>query len=124
MAVRRVLSIGQCGFDSAAIEKLFEQNHSASVTSVDSASEAASQLKAGTFELVLVNRRLDADGSSGLSLLEQLLAQSPSVPMMLVSDRADAQQEAVSKGALPGFGKSALRAPETAERIRSALGQE
>ena len=43
--------------------------------------------------------------------------------MMLVSDKPDAQAEAVAKGALPGFGKAGLRHPETAQRIRAALGQ-
>jgi CheY-like chemotaxis protein len=123
MPLSRVLSIGQCGFDSASIERLFEQDFSAEVVSVDTGPDALGRLQQGGYDLILVNRRLDRDGSSGLALLEQLHAQTPAVPMMLVSDKPDAQAEAVAKGALPGFGKSALRHPETMQRIRAALGQ-
>jgi two-component system, chemotaxis family, chemotaxis protein CheY len=123
MASPRVLSVGQCGFDSASIERLFKQDFSAEVESVDAGTDAMGRLKSGGYDLVLVNRRLDSDGSSGVALLEQLHSQAPDVPLMLVSDKADAQAEAVAKGALPGFGKSALRHPETAQRIRIALKQ-
>ena len=123
MSGSRVLSIGQCGFDGPQIERLFQQEHAARVDSVDSGEEAVERLKDGQYDLVLVNRRLDGDGSSGVALLEKLHAQSPQVRFMLVSDRQDAQDEAVAKGALPGFGKSELRAPETAEKIRVALGR-
>jgi DNA-binding NtrC family response regulator len=123
MSRTKVLSVGQCGFDSASIERLFEQEFSADVESVDSPREAVERLKSGQFQLVLVNRRLDGDGSSGIELLDRLQAASPEVPKMLISDRADAQAEAVAKGALPGFGKAELRARETAEKIRAALGQ-
>jgi two-component system, chemotaxis family, chemotaxis protein CheY len=123
MTSPRVLSIGQCGFDSASIECLFEQNFSADVESVDTGSDALGRLQGEKYDLVLVNRRLDGDGSSGVALLEQLHAQAPGIPLMLVSDKPDAQAEAVAKGALPGFGKSALRHPETTQRIRAALGQ-
>jgi hypothetical protein len=41
---------------------------------------------------------------------------------MLVSNYADAQQQAETAGALPGFGKSSLRTPETRERLRAVLG--
>jgi len=123
MASSRVLSVGQCSFDSASLERVFEQDYSAEVDSVDSARDALSRMASETYDLVLVNRRLDMDGSSGVALLEKLQAQAPSVPVMLVSDKEDAQAEAVAKGALPGFGKSALRSAETAEKIRVALGR-
>ncbi len=118
----RVLSIGQCGFDSASLERLFRQSYAAEVESVDSGDEARGLLRGSQFDLVLVNRRLDRDGSSGIDLIAQLLEDAPSVPVMLVSDRADAQAEAVEKGATPGFGKSALGSPETDRRIRAVLG--
>lgn len=121
MDAPRVLSVGQCGFDSGSIKNLFERKFGAVVDSVDNAREAQAHLTAGTYGLVLINRRLDADGSSGITLLEQLHLQAPAVPLMLISDRADAQAEAVEKGALEGFGKSELKSDETAARIRAAL---
>ncbi len=122
MASPRVLSIGQCAFDSTSIERLFEQDFSAEVESIDTARDALGAMQSRKFDLVLVNRRLDMDGSSGIALLEKLHTQAPDVPMMLISDKPDAQDEAVAKGALPGFGKSSLRNPETIQRIREVLG--
>jgi len=43
------------------------------------------------------------------------------VPVMLVSNFADAQAQAVESGALPGFGKAALNAPETLARLKEQL---
>jgi hypothetical protein len=40
---------------------------------------------------------------------------------MLVSDKSDAQEQAVQQGALRGFGKSALDADETEQLLRSIL---
>ena len=102
MGSHRVLSVGQCGFDSASIERLFEHDFSADVESVDTGPDAIGRLQSESYNLVLVNRRLDSDGSSGVALLEKLHAQAPDVPVMLVSDKADAQAEAIAKGALPG----------------------
>ncbi len=121
MAARQVLSIGQCGFDSASLERLFADEFSATVLSVDSAREAAEALEESRFDLILVNRRLDADGASGVALIETLQAQAAGTPIMLVSDRPDAQAAAAAAGAAPGFGKSALHSPDTRARIQAVL---
>ena len=123
MEASHVLSVGQCGFDSASIEQLFERDFAAEVHSVDTANDAIGRLQSEKYDLVLVNRRLDMDGSSGVALIEKLHTLAPEVPKMLVSDKSDAQSEAVAKGALPGFGISALRSHQTAEMIRAALGR-
>jgi len=44
------------------------------------------------------------------------------LPVMLVSNFEDSQEEAVQRGALRGFGKSALRNPQTLELLKKALG--
>jgi hypothetical protein len=43
------------------------------------------------------------------------------VPVMLVSNYAAAQAEAVAAGAVPGFGKSSLGRPDMLERVRAVL---
>ena len=65
------------------------------------------------FDLVLVNRVLDADGSAGLDVVEQIKTDTNlrELPVMLVSNYEDAQRQAVEKGALPGFGKATLGQP-------------
>jgi len=52
-----------------------------------------------------VNRVLAADGSSGMKVIETLLGTGTKVPVMLVSDFTEAQDTAVSLGAVRGFGK-------------------
>ena len=72
--------------------------------------EAVACLREGRFDLVLVNRVSDEDGSFGVDLIRTLKSDPAlaGVPVMLVSDHADAQQAAESLGALPGFGKGEI----------------
>jgi hypothetical protein len=68
-----------------------------------------------------VNREpvgLDCDG---LDLLRQVKSDYPSCTVMLVSDRPDAQREAVRHGAVAGFGKSQIGSPALAERVGEHL---
>jgi hypothetical protein len=67
-----------------------------------------------------VNRIFAADGSSGLDLMEDLVSEALPTPVMLVSDRRDAQTAAVKKGAVPGFGKADLDDPRTFDLIQNA----
>ena len=116
----KILSVGQCGADAGAIARTLADRLEATVDTAHSATEAVRKVEAGGFDLVLINRILDADGTSGLDLLEVLIKNGVSV--MLVSDRADAQEAAVALGGIRGFGKSALSRPETATVIQRALG--
>ena len=70
-------------------------------------------------------RITDADASSGLDLIRTVKADPSlaSIPTMLVSDLSQAQADAVSLGALPGFGKSAVRHPKTLAQLEAALGR-
>ncbi len=75
----------------------------------------------GPDNLLLINRVLDGrfDTDSGIELIRQL-AQLPDPPaMMLVSNFPDAQAQAQEAGALPGFGKSELADPSTAEKLKA-----
>ncbi len=123
MPERRILSVGQCGFDHGNISRTLRTTFGADVVRVDTADEAVEQLQQGTFALVLVNRVFDSDGSSGLDLLRRL-KETPELsqtPVMLVSNHEDAQQQAVAAGALPGFGKASLGQPRMLELVRAVL---
>jgi CheY-like chemotaxis protein len=124
MATRQVLSVGQCGADHASIRWMLRQEFDANVVPAATTAESLAQLRRGTFDLVLVNRVLNADGSAGLDLIRQIAADEKlrQVPIMLVSNHADAQQEAVAAGARPGFGKAEMNRPQTVERLREVLG--
>jgi two-component system chemotaxis response regulator CheY len=124
MPAKRVLSLGQCGADHAAISWTIRSACDAEVVSASTADEALTLLRDEDFDLVLVNRVFDYDGDSGVNFVSRLKADGAlkGVPVMLVSNHEDAQAEAVRGGALPGFGKSALRHPQTAARLRQVLG--
>ncbi len=109
MTPKKVLSLGQCAADHWSISRLFSDSLRTAVTEADSFEEALELLRRENFALVLVNRVLDANGASGLDFITRLKADETlrSVPVMLVSNYADAQRQAVAKGAPPGFGKAA-----------------
>jgi DNA-binding NarL/FixJ family response regulator len=116
----RILDVGQCGFDGPEIGGLFHKRLGAKVDSAATADDARKKLADKTYDLVLVNRVFAADGSSGLDLIEELVRDASPAPVMLVSDRKDAQATAVAKGAVPGFGKAALDDADTFELIKNA----
>lgn len=77
------------------------------------------------YNLVLVNRVLHVDGSCGLKLILSL-KHDPSladVPVMLVSNHANAQEAASDLGASPGFGKASLHLAATLTRFKALLGE-
>src|SRR5438046_2417951 len=117
MPGKRVLSVGQCSADHSSISRTLQRAFGAEVVPAHSADEAVAGANEGGFALVLVDRVLDADGASGLELVRQI----EGVPVMLVSNYADAQAEAVAAGAVPGFGKSALGSAEMLARVAPYL---
>ena len=123
MASRRVLSVGQCFADHSAISRTLQTQFGVEVVPADDAAEALARLREDAFDLVLVNRVLDRDGSQGLELIKEMKAEQETaqVPVMLVSNYEDSQQQAVSAGAVPGFGKSALGRPQMLGRVKSYL---
>jgi CheY-like chemotaxis protein len=120
---KKVLSLGQCAADSYAITHFLERNFEAEVIAVDTFPEALTQLRADRFDLVMVNRILDRNGESGLAFISQLKEDEAlaDIPIMLVSNYADAQQQAVARGAIPGFGKAALGDAKTIGTLRGLL---
>ena len=121
--MKRVLDVGQCQADHWSIRHLLESHFAATVVQAHSAAEAIDQLRAGKFDLVLINRQLDADGDEGLDIVQAIKADAAlkSTPVMLVTNYADVAAEAVAAGAEPGFGKARLNAPETIERLARLL---
>lgn len=120
---KRVLDVGNCAADHAAIRRLLERHFQAAVHAADTADEAAAALDRQSYDLVLVNRVLDLDGSDGLELIRRLRGcpQHADLPLMLVSNYASYQQQAVAAGAWVGFGKSDLGSPATLERLAEVL---
>jgi CheY-like chemotaxis protein len=124
MAGKRVLSVGQCLADHGAIARTLQHHFGAEVEAADTQVEAWEKLREKTFDLVLVNRILDRNGSSGMEVISQLKKDKAlrALPVMLVSNFPEAQEEAQSLGTLPGFGKASLGQPLMLGRIGAVLG--
>ena len=121
---RKVLDIGQCGPDHWGISNLLLKHFSVEISRAESYDEAIRLARASSYDLILINRLLDADGSPGIDILQTLKSEptTANMPVMLVSNFEDAQQEAISMGAVRGFGKSQLNNPSTLKALGEFLG--
>ena len=121
---KRVLDVGRCGVDHAAISHLIRSKFGAEVVQTHGADDTLRELRGGRFDLVLINRKLDQDYTDGLPILEQIKAdpELSAVPVMLVTNYPEHQQQPITAGGEPGFGKNDLRSPQLVERLRAYLG--
>jgi response regulator of citrate/malate metabolism len=118
----RILDVGQCGFDGPRIMQLLEEQLNAKVDTANTAAETKHKVAKGKYDLILVNRLLAADQSSGTDLIGDLVRSGVRTPVMLVSDLQEAQDEAVANGAVQGFGKAVLEDEETLALIARTAG--
>ncbi len=120
---KRVLDVGNCVPDHAAIRRLLETTFHADVAQADGSADALALLKQEPFDLVLVNRKLDMDYSDGLDIIQQIKADAAlaKLPCMLITNYPDQQQVAVAAGAEYGFGKKELHTPTTHSRLAKFL---
>ena len=120
---KRVLDVGNCVPDHAAIRTMLERTFGAEVVQADGPQDSLNLLRNQTFDLVLVNRKLDQDYSDGLEIIKQIKADQKLAPLpcMLITNYADQQQAAVAVGAEYGFGKKELSAEKTKERLAKFL---
>ena len=121
--MKRVLDVGQCSPDHWSIKHLVEGELGGEVVQAHHLVDALELLRGSDFDLVLVNRKLDADYSDGLEVIRQIKAdpQLADTPVMLVSNYPESQAEAIAAGAEPGFGKAELRSAGTREKLAAVL---
>jgi CheY-like chemotaxis protein len=120
----RVLDVGQCALDHGNISRLLKDQFGATVDRAASYDQVFYMAGFYDYQLVLVNRIFDADGSEGLELIRRLKTDPATrdMPVMMVSNYPDAQAAAQEIGAVPGFGKATLEAPATIELLSRVLG--
>lgn len=123
MTQKTVLSIGQCRPDQAAISHYLTSHFGARVLTADLPTDAYQLIGSQSFDLILVNRKLDADYSDGMEIVQNLCTDEATaeIPVMLVSNFAEWQEKAVEMGAVYGFGKAELNRPETKQRLSKIL---
>jgi DNA-binding response OmpR family regulator len=121
---KKVLDVGQCNLDHGNISNLLKREFDAEVQRAHSFDEATKMASDTPYDLILINRILDADGTAGMAVLHELKNQpaTNAFPVMIVSNFQDAQDEAVKSGAESGFGKSELDSDSTRERLAQFLG--
>jgi len=120
----RVLDVGNCDPDHASIQRLLGR-FEVDVDRVMFVEEAVVALAKSRYDLVLVNRLIFADGSDGLPLIQRMKADArfQKIPVMMVSNYPEAQDRAVSEGAVRGFGKADLNEPRTLELLKPYLAR-
>lgn len=120
---KRVLDVGNCNPDHASIKRLIQQHFDAEVVRAHSHDSALAELCRASFDLVLVNRLMDADGSPGIDIIKSIKqdVQLVGTPVMMISNYPDHQQTAIAAGAVPGFGKAALDDSATIEMLGAHL---
>jgi len=125
MESKRVLSVGQCWADHQSIARVLATQFGAEIVPAATAAEAVAMLRRQSFDLVLVNRVLDQDGSAGLGLIGQLKGDMAllEAPVLMVSNYEESQQAAMAQGAVRGFGKASLGSPLMVAALRPYLGQ-
>lgn len=121
--MRRVLDVGNCGPDHASIRRCLTSSFEVDIARAHGLSDTLQQLRENQFDLVLINRKLDQDYSDGIEILKQIKADAElsEIPVMLVTNLEEHQELAMSAGAIRGFGKLALDAPETRQRLAEFL---
>jgi len=120
---KRVLDVGNCVPDHAAIRSLVTTHFDADVLQAHGPEDALSQMREQKIDLVLINRKLDRDYTDGIEILRQIKADYnlAETPVMLITNYPDHQQAAVEEGAEYGFGKLELSEPETREKLARFL---
>jgi DNA-binding NtrC family response regulator len=116
-----VLSVGQCGFDNSRLSRLLHDSLNATMDTAYSADDARRKMGEKKYDIVLINRIFDGDGSSGIEFIGELKQEADAPPLMLISDYPEAQQAALANGAVPGFGKSSLSSPDASILLKRAL---
>lgn len=119
-----VLDIGNCNPDHAAIASMLKKHFDVQVLRAHQWSDAQTLLQSQSVDLILINRKLDIDYSDGIEILRALKTSTwRNIPVMLITNYAEHQQQAISEGAVLGFGKLELSSPETHEKLRAVLGR-
>ncbi len=120
----QVLSVGQCVPDESSLARFLQANFDVRIVTAETAADALDLLRKSAYNLVLINRKLDADYSDGTEIL-RLIQADPALratPVMIVSNYPEYQAAAVQLGAVYGFGKAELGRSDVVARLEPFLG--
>lgn len=120
---KRVLNVGQCVPDHGSITRFLQSVFDVQVEKIDSAADTLDRLRKVPCDLVLINRKLDADYSNGTDILRTIKADPvlAAVPVMIITNYKEHQENAVALGAVYGFGKQELGSSDVIARLEPIL---
>ena len=120
---KRVLDVGNCNPDHSSITYLLESNFDVEVSRTHGLEDTLQTLQSQLFDLILVNRVMDRDGSPGLEIIQQIkdLPSQAQTPVMMITNYPDFQQAAIAAGAVEGFGKAELGDETTLDKLNAHL---
>lgn len=119
----RVLSVGHCTADHYMMSSMISRTFDTDVDRAANVDEALQAMERQRYDVVLVNRLIDEDGSEGIELIRRT-RRSPAlanVPVMMISNYEEAHQQAVAAGGERGFGKGELGNDTPRERLAAFL---
>jgi len=117
-----ILLVGHCGVDGPRLQRdISAALPGSEVVRVNSTADLEERLRAGRADLLLVNREPVGFEGEGVAIVRAVLKQCPEARVMLVSDLAEAQAEAVAAGAMRGFGKRLMGTRELVEEVERGL---
>ncbi|HMV44698.1 MAG TPA: response regulator [Leptospiraceae bacterium] len=121
--MKKVLSVGQCVPDHSTLCNYFENSFDCQVIKIDSTDEALKELRKNSYDLVLVNRKLDIDYTDGTILISEMQKENElrQIPVMLISNYEEYQREAIELGAVRGFGKLEYGKDSAYEKVAKFL---
>ncbi len=123
---KTLLDCGNCGPDFHAIRQMVSNHFGASVVQSHGVEDTLEILRNQSVDLVTVNRKLDRDYSDGLDVAVAIKSDPElgSVPVMLVTNYDEHQETAIAAGCVRGFGKLAIKDPETRQLMEPFLASE
>ncbi|MBI1349202.1 response regulator [bacterium] len=121
---KRVLSVGQCGPDHGSISRFLKSTFDVAIETAATATETFDVLAKQHYDLVLINRKLDEDYSDGDEIIRQMKADAnlSAIPVMLITNYPEYQDNAEQLGAVRGFGKNDLGRSDVIARLEPYLG--
>ncbi len=121
----RVLDVGNCDMDHSAISDLLMANFDVQIDRAHRFGDAMDAVRRHQYELVLVNRIADQDGSPGIEIIKAIKADSSvaTTKVMMITNFPDSQATAQQAGALLGFGKASLQDTATIALLAEHLSR-
>lgn len=123
-ATVRVALVGHCGPDQWALRSAVSSALPGAEFHQFNDEDSLTQ-RLGELDIALINRVLDGRfaSESGVELIRRLAGGAGTRPrLLLISNFANAQQEAEAAGAFPGFGKADVNSETAKQRLREAAG--